>query len=466
MWLHPKIGEFTPIPAARQPLKVWKHLYATTEAWTAIVGVDTSRLHHEARSHGCPELLARGGPREPSFSPECTAHLRADHDTHWVDAYKAEIFDPRTLVGPKHRGRRWVMATPRGVYVVVEPGSPSYVCTVYRPHPPGTDVPPSEPLFVRNAANRWRRETNMRLGELKEWLRAPATTAGEVWLLAHAIAIAKAEGGEDVSNALAEAESRLAVAPRSLRMQAIPVPDRLLERLEAALKDDDDDEAASVVLDLEDAIGVTAVLSGDHAASDLMERLSNLVDWAPPGWADLVTLVDDRRGAVRGVTARWWDILADRLDAIALEDLPARQVVPATIAPTLFAPPWWRRFADGLARLGESVWRALEPSAAGLRVGPVGLGTAAEKWEVCALENLPCGPDTRVFVVDAEHPSGEEVTADIGASGSIWMLEAPGQEAILVVVRGLTGSDLAEVIARATEGGPGTIEVIRVSRPR
>jgi hypothetical protein len=454
-WEHPKIGRFNPLPPGKQPLKVWKHLYAAVERWSELVDVDVSALAQTAREAGCPERPELGGT--PVFPSKCQPLMKRHHDEVWVETYRSEIFSERAFVARKSVRRQWAIATPRGVYAVVNErgrGEPSDMCTVYRPHDPGSSVPPDEGHFVRQARRKWEQETNMRSDVVNAWLREPTEDATGVWLLAHAIGTARAHG--DAEALLLEAEARIAAVSPELRAQATPAAGRLLNHLERVLKDEDEDEAEEVLVDLANAVLVTSVLTDQATADALIERLAALLDWSPSGWSTLAATADARQAGAGGLLARWWGEVAERLTATALaEAAPAPR---ATLSASLFPVAPRSMFDRLLGLLPEA--RPVDWFA-----GAAEVGAAVGEWEVRAPARLRSEHGVRVFVLDAASDVPDEVTDLLAAGGPIWSLDVPGEEVVVIVVRG-GPTDPAAVLRDVLSGDLTPDEVHHFIRPR
>jgi hypothetical protein len=453
-WEHPKIGRLNPLPSKHQPLKVWKHLYAAVERWSELVEVDVSALEQTAREAGCPERPELGGM--PAFPPRCQPLMQRHHDEVWAETYRAEIFSERALVARKSDRRQWAIATPRGVYAVVNEGgrgAPSDMCTVYRPHDPGSSVPPDEGHFVRQARRKWEQETNMRSEVVNAWLREPSEDATGVWLLAHAIGMARAHG--DAEALRRDAEGRLAAVPPELRAQATPAADRLVDHLERALKEEDEDEAEEVLVDLANAVLVTSVLTDLATAEALVERLAALLDWSPFGWSALAATAEARQADAGGLLARWWGEVAERLTATVLAE--AAPLPRSTLAATLFPAE--------MPSVFERLRRFLpEARAVGWFAGAAAMGAAAGEWEVRPPARLRSERGVRVFVLDAASDVPDEVTDLLGAGGPIWSLEVPGEEVVVIVVRG-GPTDPAAVLRDVLSGDLAPDEVHHFIRP-
>lgn len=461
IWEHPTIGRFSSMPEGLQPGKVWRHLHSPNEHWFELVGADTDALRAAARAGGCPPW--RGSGLYPEFSESCAVVLRDHHDRFWAEAYGRLLLDPSARYGRSKADNRWLVLAPHGVYGVIAPGRPSWVLTIYRPHLRGLNVRLTEEHFAYEAAARWRKETEMPTsGSRSELARRVPDTAG-LWRLAKVIGETESSAEPDLVAARRDAETWLRATPGAQLAAAVPDRAALLDDLEEALGDENAD-VVGALLGIEDAVVVTSVLAGNRARDELVSALGDLLDWAPPSWSRLAALPAMRRAAGAPSALSFWERAADAVEAAALQALPVVHRPVATLAAMLVAPPWWQRWVRQLAAAGEGFVASLTPSQSGWAVAVGRMSGDGGAWDVVPPGDLAAGD--RVFVVDAEHPDGMDVTADLVAGQPLWELERPGDEIRVIVVRGATTGTLAEALAAAASGAPVHLDVIELSRPR
>lgn len=461
IWEHPTIGRFSSMPEGLQPGKVWRHLHSPNEQWSELVGTDTAGLRAAARAQGCPPW--RGSGDYPWFSPACVPILREHHDRFWAEAYGRLLLDPSARCGRSKVDNRWVVLAPRGVYGVIAPGRPSSVLTIYRPHLRGLNVRLTEEHFAYEAAARWRKETEMPTSAARSELAQRVPDTAGLWRLAKAIGETESSTEPEVVAARREAETWLRAMPPALLASAVPERAALLDDLEEALRDEDAD-VVGALLGIEDAVVVTSVLAGASARDELVSALGDLLDWAPASWSRLAALPALRQASGAVSALSFWARAADAVEAATLQALPVVHRPAATLAAILVAPPWWQRWARELAAVGEGLAASLTPSQGGWALAVGRMSGDGGAWDVVPPGDLTAGE--RVFVVDAEHTDGMDVTADLVAGQPIWELERPGDEIRVIVVRGATPGTLAEALAAAASGAPVHLDVIELSRPR
>lgn len=461
-WMHPIIGELLPLPSHLQPQKVWRHLHSPAEAWTTIVGTDTSRLQSAARAWGCPDWRSEGD--YPVFRRGCADRLREQHERHWASPYGSLLLAPATRCARSRWEDRWLLLAPHGVYSVVVPGHPSWVLTVYRPHARGLSVTSSEEDYVHFAEARWCRETGMNSSMLRAELERRATDPVGVWRLA--LAVGQSENASDgVIVALREEARRwLGGLTAEIKAAATPAPSSLLDALEVAVRDTDAD-VTGTLLELEDAVVVTAVLVGQGAGERLIETLGALLDWTPPGWAHLAAMASARLSEAPVAAIALWEKVDEALGAAVVRELPAAHRPAARLASSLVSPSWWRRWSEDLEVLGETAVTWLSAPEAGWAVAAGSLSRDSGPWAVVPPPSL-IQRGARVFVVHADEPGGEDVTADLGIGQVLWQLDEPGDEIRVVIVEGVAVGTLAEAIEKATSGASIRLIVVEISRPR
>lgn len=463
-WDHPSIGDVEPMPPWIQPTKTWRHLHSPSERWENLVGRELERLADSARRCGCPPRDASSPQTE--FGKDCAGALRSQHDNYWRAAYGAELMATTTTCGRSVWDQRWILASARGVYLVVAPKQPAVVITAYRPHPLGLNVLWSERDFVAATRHRFEKETGMRRDTLSSLRSEPADDAGSVWRLAVAIADARElEGDPELRAALNPAEARLAALPVPLRSAALPDGGVVVDECEAAIREDDGDPTGAL-LGLADAVAATQILASEEAARGLVERLAVVLDWMPSAWAEYGTFAATVARTSAGAVREFWEAVGERAIAVRLQNLPSARPSQATLADRLTEPAWWQPWIDGVASLGERVARAAADTLPGWQLATAQLAGGDAVWEVVGPRPATQDP-VQVFVVDHEHADGAEVTQDFQRGQAIWNLERPGQEARVLVFRGPGAAPtLREAFQAAERDRRIRVEVIDVTRPR
>lgn len=461
-WLHPQLGEIREMHRDEQEVKGWKHLYAPQEQWEQLTGVPAETLHSQARANGCGPWRLPEKRGHPRLGGACRSCLYRHHDRIWREAYGEALMDPRSRIGADRlwTGTPTVLASPRGVWLVLRPTG-DRVFNAFRPHQLGKKVYWSEEDFAREAERRFRNRTSTAMSDRTRQLRRQVARPADVWHLALLVAEAQADPRPEEHTAVQDALATLAALPEPLRRDALPDEAVLVDALDGLLDAplDDPNEAIDVVLAIEDALVGTEVLLGQAEAGRLREAVEGVAAWAPASWLALQHVVDTRELEVVGVAREWWQTFSDVLAALEVGEAPRVHAPQASLVDGLTAPPWWTRWATLVAEVSRGL---LEPRALGLRVGVGHLG-GADEWEV-SVPQLPAS--TQVFVVDAEHPEGEDVSEDAWSGGAIWLLEEPGQEACVVRIDGVPRtSSLAAALAQASDDPEAQVQVSLVSRP-
>ena len=456
---HDDIGSVLPLSEDWRARKTWRHFHSPTERWSALAGVDTERLRNAAPTRGCPPW--RGGGDYPSLKQACEVHLRQEHDAKWVAVYERELTQRGTRCGPSRRGcDRFVLVSPSGVLAVVSSGPRRHLRTVFRPHPLGVSVVLTEPQRAEHAWNCWVWETGMKVPNRREQLSRELLDAGDVWLLARAVAACDVSAEEGLAAALERARQRLSAVDPTLRAQATPVAETLADRMQAALEESDPVDA---LLEIEDALAVLEVLSGPLAAGAVLNELQVLLEWAPETWSAVVPIASARAGEITGVAATFWEAVEESVVAATVHASAEPRLEPATLVGRVLPEPWWASWASRLRAIPNAVVRPFaDLSGTHLGVGHVGHGDDA--WVVRGPKEWG-SPGTRVFIVDADYPMGFEVTNQATERASLWSLEQPGQRAQIIVVRGAEGRSLDELLSAAAASTDAAVEYFEVSRP-
>lgn len=465
-WNHPKTGVLVALPAGLQPVKVWKHLYSLQEDWAAL-GIAVDGLIARITTLGAPAPTGRELPAQASAG--VLSALRAQHDGTWAPLYGSELVAGDTLVARSQEDGRWLFVSNRGVFAAADDsrGDGAVVLSVYRPHPEGLNVPWSNGQYRRRALNRWIRETRMSapdpLAALAEVTLPPSDAAG-TWELA--LALARARLAAPDSAMVQRAERALAASP--YRPAATPSQDAVLDAVERAIREDDDDPLR-VLLALEDALLVTSELSGEAVAEALADRAGDLLEWAPGSWSRAAPFARRQSQAPPCITA-FWARAADVLTASAIREQPAGARPGARLTDILL-PVTRRRHTARLLRVPST--RVVRQAPAAPAYVPPGWRAAAAHlsgnagWAVVPPTEIR-SPTVQAWIVDDQHPAGEDITAEFRASAgtSVWTLD-PGDEAEIIWVEGIKrASTLNAALDLAEAESSARVGVATVTRPR
>ena len=456
---HPQLGQVAPLSEDWRARKTWRHFHSPTERWSALAGVDTDRLRNAAPTRGCPPWRGVGG--YPTLKRACDVHLRQEHDAKWVAVYERELTRQGTRCGPSRReDDAFALVSPAGVFAVASSGPHRHLLTVFRPHPHGVSVVLPEPPRAEHAWHYWEQETGMKVPNRREQLSRELLDAGDVWLLARAVAACDGSAEEGVAAARERARQRLSAVDPALRAQATPVAEKLVDRLDGALEQSD---AVDALLEIEDALAVLEVLSGPVVAEAVLNELRILLEWAPETWSAVVPIASARAVETTGVAATFWEAVEESVGAAMVHASADARLEPATLVERVLPAAWWAPWATRL-RSVSAVARQLT-ELPGLRIGVAHLGVGTEDpWEVHGPPEWAM-PGTRVFVVDETFFAGHEVTREARNGEALWGLELPGQRAQVVVVRGVVGDSLEELLSAAATSPGATVEHVEVSRP-
>lgn len=465
-WQHPTLGEIEEMKRCLQEKKGWKHLYQPLERWDQLIDEPAERLHSQARANGCPAWRPPGD-RHPRLNSSCNRCLHRHHDKLWRDAYGAELVATTDLIGRSRRGLKpVVLASPRGVWLVLTAPSADAVFDVYRPQEPGKGVDWTEADFAAQARRRFWKETGMKPHTTDPALLVEVARPADAWHLALAVGMAQAANRPEDRDALASAKARLAALDDSTRHAALPDREALFDVIEHGLHDESEtiEDATIAVLAAEDALVATELLLGEEAAAALRDELEGLVAWAPVAWLGLEELVNARSAETSSVAQAWWESVQVLLGALQLSEVEPVQSVSTPIADRMAAPAWWRPSLERLQTLGERVRWVLDASDLGWTLAAAQLDEPDGDWWVTP--GTQSHTDRRVFAVEDGCETGDDVTDDFAAGKPFWRLETRGQEAWLLRFEGVgTPASLAEALERVASTRGASVSVVRVSRP-
>jgi hypothetical protein len=157
---------------------------------------------------------------------------------------------------------------------------------------------------------------------------------------------------------------------------------------------------------------------------------------AGPEFVGLASYAEERASTTSGVLSRYWREVGEEILANAIRLAPPARSRSALLS----IPAEWLRNCLGAAHL------ALTELIHGVSVAQPILSSRAHAHEVIARGTLDAQTRLRAFVVDKEHPTGEDVSNMIRREGDRWSfhdwLVEPGDDAVLVIVGGVHDTDV------------------------
>lgn len=478
-WTHPSLGSIELIPRKLCPRKVWAHFYDLREHWERLCTVDVASMRLEA------EHIVGAARASQSVLPPLAGEqshramdlLLSHHDGTYAPAYASEMSSPETVwTSSMDAMRRHRALTPRAVFIVVQLGLPrSWVVTAYRPHPPVQGVDWDEAELRRHGVWYFHKETGVNVDELApavvQNLRrssSPPSTAKELWWLASAVGYGRLlRHVPEVHHALPAAEAILSGTSTSLLEELRRALDweSLVGRLADALEEARPEDLEGVLAEAEELLAVAAAVGAESAAEAFCDEAEMLLPWLPAEWAHIAVRARHRVRAVAAepsLVMRLWTAVEDAgTAALAREVAPS--VRPASrLADDLIPqqPRWfsWRdRIQDLATRASTAATTWIEQSIEGLTIAPLAptMGASDRANDSWALRGRPApgAPHFRVFVVEAEHPDGSEVTGQFTEEdGELWRL-GEHEQALVVIIAGerpLAGLSMAQVLKEAS----------------
>lgn len=474
------LGRVGALQRSLRATKTWKHCLAPTERWEQLVGARVVEVRGAAERELGPSW--RDVPAE-ELDGALRVLVEYLHDDAWAAAYLAEASHPESLVGRSRlEPSRWLVATPRGAFLVALKDPPARFITIYRPHPPLKDVQLDEKDFADRARYRWEAQveraamTTSGSSPLRDLallrddpLEAPLSCWRYVTALARTRRLRLDEAGQAL---VAEASARVA-ARRSSILHVLA--DHLdlagtIADLTRAADAEDDDEAIDALLRVEELLECCDLLQRPATARSLVEAARDAVRLTAPQLPATLAFAVARRAETSGSTRDLWSALSALVafDA-ARADVQSRTTTPGVIA---------RSVLDRVAPPPPSVVEQLEGSLASLVSGAVRVlwnlypvldpALGGDEQELRLEVVAPLEPAPRVFVVDADNPSGAKLDVvrddDRWRCGGWWM--RPGEEALVVVVRG--GPERSELGALLADPRASDVEwtTVRVTRSR
>lgn len=470
---HPILGPVMWLAAELQPQKIWKHFYATEEAWQELVDADPVQLRGEVeRRIG----VRRGsGGVLPAAWRKAEPLLAEHHDALYGPAYMRELCSPEAChsAGCDQQRRRRVL-TPNSVFVVVNAaGALSHVLTAFRPHPRTRFVFDKEGRrkhalwYFEKECGTWSRERDEHMSEM-----AKPRTMQELWHWA--VRAGETERIEDV-------RAFVRALPASLVEQLVNALDwsAAEDALASSLRSDDLCEFEKALLDAEDLLIVATVLGRVELAEQFLTRLEPVVAWTPGDWTSVASLAAKRlessEAPAEAPTVQFWQsvrsaVMGDALRAAA----PTRRNVASLVDELLPAGApikWLAELVDGVGHAGSAITTWLKGVLARVSVQQLAVQMGAQAgggvWELRGLGGPPNG-NVRVFVSDEEHKDGFDVTENWCERADSWHLERPGQEVVVVFVVSdgpMPAGSLEQLVAAAKSGSPLRIAATVVSRP-
>lgn len=480
-WQHAVVGEVDFLPPLCRPKKVWKHLFDPAEHWERICAQDLGAARREA------EAVLGYSRKEKSELPyvdggqwqRARQLLAQHHDAIYGPAYQAEMNSPETRWGPMNAHQRVAGLTPRSVWLVVELGSPSCVITAFRPHPPTQGVDWDEADFRRHALSRFNmlQYTDMDAENLVratvENLRRAVTIAPrsvrELWWLASATGYGRMLSKHAaVFAVLPAAEANLRGADLRLvaELRAVLDWDACSRELASGLKEESSEAAEQALATAEELLAVATTIGAEVQADLFCADAEALIAWAPAAWTHLANYAAGRCrafGDADNIALRLWNALDTAVLGAALRQeepvvRPTAQLVDA-ILPQVAPWYWWTQQVAALASnmgtaLGEWVHKCCEALTV-RRPAPALGGTRAALWEIHGQPATNAPAHYRVFVVDADHPEGHEVTNTFtNSDGHLWDLEKAADRAVVLVIAArhpLTVTGLEALLNDATQ---------------
>ena len=478
-WKHPSLGPIELIPRKLCPKKVWKHFYDSHEHWERVCTIDVASMRLQAE-----DIVGTARVNEPNLPRLAGDQWRrvrdilvSHHESTYAPAYSSEMSSPETVwTSSMDAAHRHQALTPRSIFVVVQLDRPrSWVVTAFRPHLPDQDVEWDEAELRRHGVWYFRKETGVNVDDLapavaenlRRVTRMPSTTK-ELWWLASAVGYGRLlRHVLEVHDALPAAEAALFGTPDSLLEDLRRTLDwqRLMGRLADALKEARSEELEGVLAEAEELLAVGAALGAESAAEAFCAEAETMLPWLPAEWAHIA---DRARHRVRTVAAepnlvvRLWIAVEDAATAALAREMEPSFRPASGIADDLIPQQprwliWLDRVGDLAARAAAAATSWIDSSIEGLTVAPMmptmGVsGVSNDEWTVRG-RPAPGAPHYRVFVVDAEHPDGWEVTEQFTeADGDLWRLEA-NEPVLVVIIAGeqpLVGLGMAQVLDEAS----------------
>jgi hypothetical protein len=484
-WKHPQLGQVGPIRKEHQAEKVWKHLYNPSEQWAALTTSDLRHLRQEALRTGG---LASWSLGAPPYDWRLRRVLEQHHDAAFAPAYMAELGDGATLWGAKQLdAARWVGRTPNAVIGIVLTAPTSRVLTAYRPHPPVVNVDWREEDFQRQADYVFEKETAMDtpstrrlIQELRRTSEVGWATTMDVWWLTFAVAQARARVGTapELQDSLAVAERALDSASRDIREELVQRLhlEAMLDRLAAGLQENEPEGVEQALSDIEDTLLVLDVLGAGSELATLLDGASSLMAWTPAAFTTLTQRALYRRALYveTSAVAALWDAVEESVIGASVRDTPPSRRPAATLVDVLLPRPSLAdRLAAWAARGADESQAWIHDQLAILEVrslAPV-MGRGVPPTEpFVVVGHLRSGPRClRGFAIDEEYPDGHDVTELVMAPGrSLWQLERPGQEVVIVLFATdtpMVSATLSGLFDEAERRGDVTVGTRRLSRP-
>lgn len=450
------LGEILPIDVRMQPRKVVKHFYNPVERWDQLVDIDMQTLVDEARAAGWGGAVATD--EAPAADSRGAVALRRHHDMHYAPVYLDALAAETTRWAPQTRvgAARALACSVEGVLVAFDRGPRCKVVTAFRPDLPMRGVHPTNEDFVLEARRRWRLSVDRTERRLEEDLAdAVASDQGDVlsaWRLAVALGRARGSLVGVPSPLTAKAETHLHAVDHDTRralLASIDEEDRL-DALTDAILEGDGAETLDRLLALEDVVAAALALGDVARAERLTEEAAVRVSCAGPELVGLAADAEERAAAAPQELSRYWRELGTEILANAIRLAPparTRNELPA------FASAW-------LQTLLASTRATLASLIDAVSVASPALSRHEHAQEIVAEGSAVSGAMLRAFVVDRDHPSGEDVSDMISHQGARWSfrgwLVEPDDGAVLVVIavegRGTAeGRPLADLLAHADE---------------
>jgi hypothetical protein len=465
-----------------RPRKVWKHLYDVREGWERITGADVTAMRRAGED---ATGLRRANHRElpDDLDALCKKAFRrvasGHHDGPYLTAYWRGIEDPATRWTPvpdkifRHHG-----LSKLSVFLVVELGDPSCVVTAYRPHPKRKGVMSEEEL-LDHGLKHFFRSTGVNLEDLAQRVAqelgaatatAPTTVSG-LWALAAAVGTGRLIlDHPDVAAVMPRAEAVLVAVGSDLHTALVRLLDweAAVEELADGVQDDRPEDLEAALISSEELLAVANAIGEDARALQFLEDVEGILAWIPPEWSHLLAEASARCAmfeASEKPAAHLWSLVeASVVGATVRESAPNLRPEARLVSELLGQESGVVRLLDRIQDLGRriapEVRRALENLLTCFTVEeyePIlsAVGEDVEDFDVRYPER-PEDKYTRLFVVDALHPEGEDLTDKWQPQEVAWGFSEADGDTVLVLFsseRPIPPATLATLLDMAEHDG-------------
>jgi hypothetical protein len=448
------LGEILPIDVTQQPRKVRKHFYCERECWGALVGVDIGMLVGEFRAAFGHEEI--GVDDESVPGSRATVVLHRHHDKFYGPAYLSSLAESTTTWAPQllHGATRALACSTDGVLIAFDRLPRCKVVTAFRPDLPLRSVSPTTEDFRHEARRRWRQSVHRsgQHAETEDLADALASDRGDLaslWRIVVALGRARAVLEGPAASLLAQADARLQkISPTQQQGMLREIDEAAaLDALADAVVEGDLPELLNRLVALEDILVAVNLLGDEARAARLTDEVAVRASCIGPELVEIAAYAERRAAASRGTLQQYWQEVGSEALANAIRLSP-----PARDRSSLL---------ELLSGWVADVVRATQASVAelvsGIAVSQPSLARGERPSEVHAYGIASTERVLRAFLVDQDHPTGEDVSDLLTRTGLRWSFQgwqvSPGDDAVLVVLTGPDDESLAgglgEVLARA-----------------